>query len=402
MNLKMLAFRAVAVSVLLLGCGKLVDMGGGNVEGQQQRIFLSDAAPAESLPSVLIQGGVYFTMQPGKSYQLRVRTPIQGQQLQVLRARGEYYYGWKTFTPTASGDSVQYFTVTPDPGEDSTRFYRAFLQSGGGGTGLRPQTVRLVPAVPAAPPATNALRVKLVLVRQMTLLPDAQKAAFAQAFLSELASIYATYGITVTGTYEIAEPAAPRLVVDFGGGLEGFSTVRNKDTAYLYLVDALRYEGTENPNLLGFAPREGITLQEDFVILNASGIVAASTPAAKAAPVAVTAAHELGHLLGLRHTRPSAADFRNEFDKSNTHDGFGPAENCEALPKRSGGALAGNDGFTEIKVGKRYYCLRAMADFCGCSDETNLMYAYQCPGVVQKTLLAGQQDFLRWNISVFR
>lgn len=401
MNLKMLAFRALAVSSLLLGCGKLVDMGGGSATGQQERIFVNDAAPAESLPSVIISGGVYFTMQPGKAYQLRVRSPIAGQQLQVLRARGDQYYSWQTFTPESSGDSVQIFTLTPAQG-DTTRYYRAFLQSASGLPGTRPQKVRLVPNVAAA---ANTLRVKVVLVRTLNNVPDAQKEAFAQALLNGLASIYGAFNITVTGTYEIAEPTGPRVVPTFGGGLDDFSAVRHADTAYVYVVDNVVYKGKENTELLGYAPREGFTLREDYVVLNAAGLPANSTAAAKGAAASVTAAHELGHLFGLRHTRPSGADLDNEYDKSNTHDGFDPPEACAALPKRSGASQDRADGYSEIKVGDRVFCMRTAADvniYCNCSDQTNLMYAYGCSGVVQKSMNGGQQNLLRLNISLYR
>src|SRR5690606_3695904 len=75
-----------------------------------------------------------------------------------------------------------------------------------------------------------------------------------------------------------------------------------------------------------FAPREAIDLDmhpSSRILLSARG----GTPV----HVATTAAHELGHFLGLRHTSSTERDLQQDRDQSNTHDGFSSTTQCNVM-----------------------------------------------------------------------
>jgi hypothetical protein len=151
--------------------------------------------------------------------------------------------------------------------------------------------------------------------------------------------------------------------------------------------------------VLGFAAREVVDIsdhRESRVILSNRATVSR---------LAVTAAHELGHFFGMRHTVSTRHDMLQDDDISNDEDGFSDTRMCrldQATLKRSAAILPeGPEG-----EGKESpYCLRIAADNA-CSEPTcdlrNLMHPVECDGLPQTTLSLQQVAFLKRNMALYR
>src|SRR5690606_34310679 len=120
------------------------------------------------------------------------------------------------------------------------------------------------------------------------------------AFHAELQSIFATYGVTVDTSTAIVEGSGDPMSVTYDGGPVTLPGVRLSDAINVYLVNSIE-GGDEGSVVVGYAPREAFDLsthEESRVVLNAQG--SSGTIVQRAQSMAVTAAHEIGHFLGLR------------------------------------------------------------------------------------------------------
>jgi hypothetical protein len=162
-------------------------------------------------------------------------------------------------------------------------------------------------------------------------------------------------------------------------------------------VDSIFIRGVTGGLILGFAPREAMDLngdRESRVLLNVRG--------GGATAMATTAAHELGHFLGLRHTTGTQLDLEADKDWSNRDDGFPSTEVCDraGLAKAAAAAEAVS---VEAESG-RPYCLFVSAPACPVEcDLTNLMFPYDCSrGTASQRALTGEQQvFLRRGLWLF-
>lgn len=386
---------ALGAGVLLLAaCGSLVDMG-KNKTVDPRRLYLNDVAENDSLPSTLLDNGLLFVLQPGENYRLRLKTSALTDSI-VFYARGSNgdFTPVRTVGGTADGGDFRAFGLTPT--KTSAEYYLAFLRAANGGMASLPDSVRLVSVDTTG---ALSLKVRLFMVRGLYgLATDADKAAYARAFQTELRSIYAAYGITVDTSTVIVDPTGTPLTLVFNGSFVSLPGERRTDGINLYLVDSIRSTGTTGM-VVGYAPREAFDLAanaESRVVLNVRG--------GSAQDMAVTAAHEMGHFIGLRHTTATATDRSFDDDESNRDDGFASTPYCSNLQKRS--ASPEPAVREEIFRGPRgrAYCLRVAgtAITCGCSDSPNLMFPYTCDQSAQKALGADQQKFLRNNLKVLQ
>jgi hypothetical protein len=380
----------LALAALLWACGVL-DMGPDR-GGGQRRLYVNDVADNDSLPSSILKSGVFFVMQPGKKYVFEVEGAVPTDYLQVLSASGGYYNPWKSFQQGPNST----FTL-----EDSTltgaRFYLAYLRSAQGSPGTRPAEVRLRPFDTTA--LADSMSVRLVMMRTLTGLDsDEDKRVFAREFMKNLHAVYNSLNIVLDTSTEIYEPAQPPFIVDFERPTS-FPGTRRPNTVYMYLIDSIYYrDANPGERILGFAPREAFELGGDEVVLSAK---VSGSIAARAASVATTAAHELGHFLGLRHTTTTDLDRSGDKDQSNIEDGFGQTDRCSGLTKSSARLPIRSVRMPEGK----HYCLRVAAAECrtDCADHTNLMYPYQCQApIVQDSLVPQQKTFVRRNLELFR
>jgi hypothetical protein len=379
-----------SVAFLLAGC--LVNMGRNNTV-DPRRLFLNDVAANDSLPSTFLKEGLIFVLQPGDSYRLRLKSAAVTDSV-VFYARntnGEFS-PLSSIGGTDAGGGFRSFAVAPS--KSTPDYYLAFLRAANGGTASLPDSVRLV--VTDTTPATQ-IAVRLLMVRGLSgLTNDSLKAEYAQAFHTELRSVYAAYGITIDTSTVIVEPTGTALTLVFNGDFVSLPGERRTDGINMYLVDSIRNEGSAGM-VVGFAPREAFDLAasgESRIVLNVRGGSAAS--------MAVTAAHEMGHFIGLRHTTATTTDRGFDEDESNRDDGFASTPYCSSLEKRAASPAERE----EIIRGPRgrAYCMRVTgtALTCGCSDAPNLMFPYACNPAGQKSLGADQQKFVRTNLRVLK
>jgi hypothetical protein len=388
---------ALLLLALLLGACGTLNMGDKDDGEGQRRVYVNDGAANDSLRSAMLDGGVYFVMQPGKKYTLQVEGAVAGDYLQMFAASNGFYGFWKNHPGDTLKGTTQTYTVQ-DSTAAAANYFLVYLRSALGGRGTRPAKVRLLPLNPREP---DTLKVHLMMIRTLNGLPTtASKDQFALKFLRELDSIYRAQGIILDTSYQIVEPNAPAFAVDFSddtdfpGGPRALS-----NTVYLYLVNNITIDGKSDPfsTILGFAPREAFDLASNEVVLS---VERGADPVA----IATTAAHEMGHFIGLRHTTSTELDQRGDNDLSNRTDGFAATDSCPVLLGKR--VLSKSLNLQKIHTREgRPYCLRTAATNCpACGDLTNLMFPLQCDddGVVQRTLVQEQSRFIRQNLSLFQ
>lgn len=390
-------FMAACASVAVVGCGTLIDMGRtGDVN--PRRVYLNDPAANDSLPATLATEGLLLVMQPGgKQYTLRTpggsaSDPLD---LYVRNASGGFTFQ-QSITGTAAGTGAKY-NLTGVTSKSTADYYLVFLRGNGGMPVTLPDSVKFTPVDTTQ---ATSVSVRLHMVRRLQGLSDSVvKATYARTFHDTLKAIFSSYGITVDTSTAIVEPDASPLTVVFNGDAITLPGTRLAGAINIYLVNSIE-GGSEGSTVVGFAPREAFDLstnEESRIVLNMQGGSAAS--------MAVTAAHEMGHFMGLRHTSATEIDRGFDKDDSNRDDGFSSTPYCSELTKR---AVAGSDVAADREISVkgrdgRAWCLRVTgtALTCACADVNNLMYPYKCP-TTQKTTGADQQRFMRNNLRVFQ
>lgn len=396
MQAKLERWGAAAVCALLGACGSLVDMG-GNSSANPRRMFVNDVAVNDSLRSAILNRGVYFVMQPGKQYNLDIRTGASDERLSLYVENGSVFSLLDDGIPGSPEGGGLSYSLQPPGERTSFGRYLVFLRSAEGGPGTRPERVRLFPAG-EPPEEADSMRVKLLLVGRLDGLSSAEaRGDFAENVLDELKATYAAYGVTLATSFEEVNPDAPPVNFVFSGGTT-LPGSRTENTVHLYLVNGISADdSTLNQDILGVAPREAFDLDNEF----SSRIVVSKTGGTgTAAMVATTAAHELGHFFGLRHTTATEQDLEQDRDRSNLFDGFASTEECD-LSSLSKAAAPVVDA---IGPEGTIYCLRVAATCpSGCSAVENLMFPYACPSSVeQRTMETEQRSFLRQNLWLYQ
>ncbi len=407
---------ALITCLILMSCGNFTLDNPPSANAANRRLYVNDQAPADSLIPAIVRDGIKFALQPSKAYQLSITTARTKDRLKV------YYYsesrgvqGEFISLEATSNGTEEIFPLTSD--QSAAQFFVAQLITPEGKSAAG--SLGHISLASGPPLATDTFNLRLVFVRTLKNLPDAaSKKNFADSLFYYIAQVYEPYGIAIRGSYEIVEPTSPHEVLPFGNSFITLPGTRITNNAHLYLVDSIAIADTGLGLLgvvLGFAPREVVDLdmhRESRVIL-----------ANRAQPnrLAITAAHELGHFFGLRHTVATEHDLLQDDDFSNYEDGFTDTRFCGIAKvaasfheySRNGKDLPFDKKFPEddshfipIKGGT-VYCLRMYRPIDpSCNgfqcDIRNLMHPNECAGATQTQLSLQQVTFLKKNLAAYK
>lgn len=367
-----------------------------------RRVYVNDHAANDSLDRAIAREGVKFVLQPGKPYVLGVATARTTDVLEVnlLQAGGQKAY---MKIPAVHDGTRELFSITSN--HSSASFFTARLLPGG--NPLLDGSIQDVVLQSMAAVAADTLRIKLLFVQSLANLPSqASKQAFANEFFARMNTLFNQYAIVVAGIIEVVDPELGPLNFPFTDNFVGLRGSRAPNHAHMYLVDSITVgDASTGPvgTVLGFSAREVVDISEH----RESRVILAN----RAAParLAITAAHELCHFFGMRHSVSTEHDMRQDLDYSNVEDGFSDTRTCNlGLGKSGAGAHpaaplpGGEDGPDGGPAGP--YCLRIASNACteiSC-DLRNLMHPVECENLNQTVLSGEQVLFLKRNMSLYR
>ena len=394
---------ALFCALTYTACGNFTFENPPSGGGDARRVYVNDSTTADSLNPAVVRSGIKFVLQPNKTYKLSVLTSRTDDKLAVFYfdqgVQGQYL----TLAPSlATGKEI--FSLVSD--RAVAQFYLAQLVVPDGINAI--SRVNHISLVSDAPIGKDTLNLRLIFVRTLQGMPDSvSKGNFAKNLFAEMASIYSTYGIVVNGSYEIVEPTLAKEAFPFSNTYVPLPGTRIKNNAHLYLVDTITVPSAGSGlvgEVLGFAPREVVDIDQhrESRVIIANPYTARAPIAVSTHRLAVTAAHELGHFFGLRHTVSTRHDLLQDDDFSNIEDGFTDTKFCnlnQNLAKRAATGEADMRG-----PGGTVYCLRIADNSCDPSlcDLSNLMHPVDCGSLSDVKLSAEQVDFFKKNLATYR
>jgi hypothetical protein len=362
-----------------------------------RRLYVNDRTSADSLTATVVNAGIKFVLQPGKNYELSIATTRTKDRLTLFYYSEGIQGQFQTLNAISNGQQ-EIFSIASD--RSAAQFFVGQLLVPDGLGAIK--SLGHVSLTSNAAIGADTLHLRLLFIRQLRNLPDSlSKAAFATRLFAAMAPIYTPFGIVIKGSYEIVEPTLSREIFPFKNVFVPLPGKRTANNAHLYLVDTITI-GDPGSGLvgevLGFAPREVVDLDQ-----NSESRVILANPFPLGTTVerlAITAAHELGHFFGLRHTVSTRHDLLQDEDFSNIEDGFLDTKFCnldQALIKSGTIPVGPNKAGT-------VYCLRLADNSCDARicDLKNLMHPVDCGSLGQTVLSVEQASFLKLNLATYR
>ncbi len=380
------------LGMLFWGCGLISNTSSNSTTFSSiRRVYVNDSAANDSLPTAIAnsKAGIFFILQPNRNYSLRVSTLSTGDQLDVYLASGNYLKYWGTLNDSA-GNGAEFFNVHSDQSVEGLFAGLLVTPDGAAAAAKRINRIRLLPLNPTK---SNSLSVHLFVVGKFKYIADGNRSSIASSLLTKLKSIYASYGVTMTTSYEIIDTG--RVSMPFGPTFVNLPGKRIAKTAHLYFVDSIYQVMASDKEILGYSPREVVNIDT-----NPESRVILSSRLGSVDTLATVAAHELGHFFGLRHTTTTSNDLTSDKDFSNVEDGLTSTLTCSSMPLSKKSALPPTYA---IGPGGKPYCLFVAGGSPGCPsvcDLSYLMFAYYCND--QRVLTSEQQTILRQNMALIQ
>jgi len=232
----------------------------------------------------------------------------------------------------------------------------------------------------------------------------------ANALLAGFRYFYSPSGVVVDSVYVLNAADHPLMGKQFPAQTPLIATgLENRFDSLGYglsgpsasSLDLVLVKGFSEQGMLGESPLLGLNLMQGETGSVVIATQRRSDSGVGYVPVALdelvtTAAHEVGHFFGLRHTTATSRDRQSSGDYSDVEDGLSDTPVCTSLPDVNSGYSLNPS--SKILLSRIY--VGALLVSLNCPDQQNLMFPYAIGGTIDP-LSAEQGALLLRNLRLF-